>query len=99
MKNELIQDLIEQRGFDYQMDSIIETIMELGASLQKIKRFERKEDYVGYSLLYNDVCEKISEMKIATSQLEFLFNFEEINKHHSNKIEEVVKDLEKMNNF
>lgn len=94
MKNKnLTLDFIEKMGEDYQLNMIIERCLSLSLSIQKLKNVNRKEDYLSYIEIYNDICERIADMRMVMEQTEFLFNINEINTHYDNKIRELQKFL------
>jgi hypothetical protein len=90
---ELMQDVVEKWGEEAQLDMIVEKSLLLALAIQKLRRTDRKEDYIEYSKNYNDVCERVAEMKIMTQQAEFLFNTTEINNHYENKIKHLTEAL------
>ena len=89
----LMQDLIEKWGEEAQMDMIVEKSLLLAVSIQKLKRIEHKEDYLSYQESYNDVCEKVADMRLMIEQAEFLFNVNDINRHYENKVQCFQKAL------
>ena len=90
---DLMQDVVEKWGEDAQLDMIIEKSLLLALSIQKLRRIERKDDYVNYSNSYNEVCERIADMRLMVEQAEFLFNTTEINNHYKNKIQHLTEAL------
>lgn len=89
----LMQDLIERWGEEAQMDMIVEKSMLLAVAIQKLKRIEHKEDYLSYQEAYNNVCEKVADMRLMIEQAEFLFNVNDINQHYENKVQHFQKAL------
>jgi hypothetical protein len=89
----LMQDVIEKWGEETQMDMIVEKSLLLALAIQDMRRIERKEDHLSYSIAYNEVCERIADMRLMVEQAEFLFNTNEINNHYHNKVQNLVKEL------
>lgn len=89
----LIQDVVEKWGEDAQLDMIVERSLLLAISIQRLRRIERNDDYELYSKAYNDVCEKIADMRLMIEQAEFLFNTNEINNHYENKVQHLAQSL------
>ena len=92
MKNkDLMQDAIEKWGEEAQLDMIVDKSLILSTAIQNFKKVNLSEDdrYDGpnYSIAYNEVCERIADMKVMIEQAEFLFNTNEINNHYKHKIE------------
>lgn len=76
------QDLIEKLGEEVQLEMIIESTLKLSLALQQFKMTDRDEDYTEWVNKNNEVCQRIAEMKLMIEQSEFLFNQNEIKKHH-----------------
>lgn len=94
MKNKnLTLDLIEKMGENSLIEMIIEKSTLLSLSIQNLKKIEHKEDHIAYRDSYNEVCERIADMRVMIEQAEFLFNTNEINNHYENKIKHLQKSL------
>jgi len=90
---DLMLDVVEKWGEEAQMDMIIEKSLLLAIAIQKLKRVERKEDQLSYNTSYNEVCERVADMRLMVEQAEFLFNTTEINNHYKNKVEHLIQAL------
>lgn len=90
---DLMQDLVETWGEEAQLNMVIEKSLELAVAIQKFKKVEHKEDYLEYSHVYNDVCEKLADMKLMIEQSEFLFNSNEIHNHYEIKVQHLKQAL------
>jgi len=88
-----MQDAIEKWGEEAQLDMIVDKSLLLSSSIQNFKKINRNEDHTGYSIAYNEVCERIADMKVMIDQAEFLFNTNEINNHYKYKIEHLKEAL------
>ena len=94
MKNRnLMQNAVEKWGEEAQMDMIIEKSLKLATAINILKRQNHKEDHASYSIAYNEVCERVADMRLMIEQSEFLFNTNEINNHYQNKLEYLAKSL------
>ena len=92
---ELTQDLIEKLGEEVQIEMIIESSLKLALSLQRFKMTDKKEGYTEYVESYNDVCGRIAETELMIEQSQFIFNRNEIDKHHElmlNHLKEKMKE-------
>lgn len=89
----LMLDVVEKWGEEAQMNMIIEKSLLLAIAIQKLKRVERKEDQLSYNTSYNEVCERVADMRLMVEQAEFLFNTTEINNHYKNKVEHLIQSL------
>ena len=89
----LMQDVVEKWGEETQLDMIVEKSLLLAITIQRLRRIERKEDHLSYSDAYNDVCEKVADMRLMVEQAEFLFNANEINNHYQNKVQYLTQAL------
>lgn len=83
---DLMLDVIEKWGEETQLDMIVEKSLLLATSIQKLRKIERNENYTLYTTSYNEVCERIADMRLMIEQAEFLFNTQEINNHYQNKV-------------
>jgi len=83
---DLMQDVIEKWGEETQLDMMVEKSLLLARSIQKLRKIERGEDYTSYTSSYNEVCERIADMRLMIEQAEFLFNTTEIDNHYQNKV-------------
>lgn len=90
---DLMLDVVEKWGEEAQMDMIIEKSLLLAIAIQKLKRVERREDQLSYNTSYNEVCERVADMRLMVEQAEFLFNTTEINNHYKNKVEHLIQAL------
>jgi hypothetical protein len=90
---DLMRNAIEKCGEEAQLDMIVEKSLLMALSIQKFRKTNIKEDYLNYTTSYNDVCERIADMRIAIEQSEFLFNENEINEHYQNKIYDLKNSL------
>ncbi len=90
---DLMLDVVEKWGEEAQMDMIIEKSLLLAIAIQKLKRVERREDQLSYNTSYNEVCERVADMRLMVEQAEFLFNTTEINNHYKNKVEHLILAL------
>lgn len=82
METTFKQDLIEKLGEDIQLEMILESSIKLSLALQQFKMSDKDEDYTEWVNNNNEVCERIAEMKLMIQQSEFIFNPNEIEKHH-----------------
>lgn len=89
---ELTQDIIERWGEESQIEMIINSSMKLGLALQDYKT-KKDESQVDFIETYNQVCERIAEMKLMMEQAEFIFNKDEIQKHHDILVEHFQQKL------
>ena len=90
----LTQDLIERWGEETQIEMIIETSLKLALTLQQFKRIDKKENYVEHTDSYNEVCNKIAEMKLFLELSEFIFNKNEIDKHKDLMVHHLQEKLQ-----
>lgn len=89
----LTRELIEKWGEETQIEMIIESSLKLALSLQKFKLSDKKDNYLEYVETYNETCSKIAEMKLMIEQSEFIFNKNEIDKHHDLMIKHLKNKL------
>jgi hypothetical protein len=89
----LMQDVVEKWGEEAQLDMIVEKSLLLAMSIQKLRRIKSKEDRLSYSTAYNEVCERVADMRLMVEQAKFLFNTNEINNHYQNKVQQLVQAL------
>lgn len=82
METTFKQDLIEKLGEDIQLEMILESTLKLSLALQRFKMSDKNEDYLEWVTNNDEVCERIAEMKLMIQQSEFIFNPNEIEKHH-----------------
>jgi hypothetical protein len=90
---QLTQDLIERWGAETQIEMIIESTLKLGLALQKFKQIDKEEGYSEYTESYNEVCERIAEMDLMIEQAEYIFNKNDIDKHHDIMIQHLKDKL------
>lgn len=86
MNRNLMLDLVEKFGEETQLDMIANRSLQLALSIQDYKKANFKEDYRNYVESYNDVCERVADMKLMIEQAEFLFDSREIERHYDNKL-------------
>ena len=53
----------------------------IALTFQQFKQIDKKENYLEYCNSYNEVCQKIAEMKLFLELSEFIFNKNEIDKY------------------
>lgn len=82
-----MQDLVEKWGEETQLDMIANRSLQLALSINEYKKANYKENRQEYIETYNNVCEKIADMKLMIEQAEFLFDSREIDSHYNNKME------------
>jgi len=90
----LMMDLIEKYGEENVIEQMEEKTLSFVLSLQKFKNVNRKEDAKSYNELYNEVCEKLADMKLMMEHSSFLFNQNYIDEHYNNKKNELINSLE-----
>ena len=85
----LMQDVVEKFGEIPQMDMIAEKSLKLATAINILKRQNHKEDHLSYSIAYNEVCERVADMRLMVEQAEFLFNKDEVDKHYQYKLQQL----------
>jgi len=90
----LMRTAVEKLGEETQLDMIAEKSLLTAIAIQEFKKTNIKEDYLNYASTYNDVCERIADMRLAIEQAEFLFNTNEINEHYQNKLDVLKQSLD-----
>jgi len=94
MKNkDLMQDLVEKWGEEKQLDMIANRSLQLALSISDYRKANFHEDREQYNKTYNDVCERIADMKLMIEQAEFLFNSNTINQHYEIKAQGLTEAL------
>jgi hypothetical protein len=92
MKNRnLMQDVVKTYGEESQLDNIIDSSLKLAMAVREYKKF--KNDKLQYAEVYNEVCERIADVKLMMESAEFLFNGNSINEHYNNKIHYLKESL------
>lgn len=88
---DLMRQLIENFGEESQKNTISESCFNLIVAIKELEKMNRKENHLNYSIAYNNVCERIADMKISLQKAEFLFNTDTINQHYKYKVDDLIK--------
>jgi hypothetical protein len=85
----LMRDVVEKSIEESQLNKIVEKSLKLATSVNILKKQNHKEDYISYSIAYNEVCERLADMRLIMEQAEFLFNKNEIDTHYNYKLQQL----------
>lgn len=91
--NNTIRDYVEMNGERKVMMNYINSSSDLISLLSKIESLEYKNNQKEYKILYEQICEKISDIDINVDMLKFIFNTDTIERHTINKMYKIQQEV------
>lgn len=85
----LMRDVVEKSSEESQLDLMVEKSLKLATAVNILKGKNHKEDHLSYSIAYNEVCERLADVRLMVEQAEFLFNKNEVDTHYNYKLQQL----------